>query len=62
MTITMELELKEEGASLYVEEYGLLESRFHMIFDALKSCNGLCTQDILLSLQKEVLKGKNCMN
>ena len=57
----MELELKEEGASLYVEEYGLLDSRFHKIFNFLESSSSvdLSTQEALLSLQKEVLRGKN---
>lgn len=55
----MELELKEEGASFYVEEYGLLVSRFHRVFNYLnlQSSVGLSTQDVSLSLQKEVLKG-----
>jgi hypothetical protein len=52
----MELETKEEGASLFVEEYGLLLSRFHKIFEAVQAGIGLSTQDVLLSLQKEVLK------
>lgn len=56
----MELEIKVEGASLYVDEYRLLYSRFHRIFKALNALlqtrHGLGAQNILLSLQKEVLE------